>query len=198
MNINFITPLYRYDNIPTIYENINSITSNFNWYLIEGSNKIGDTDVSHILKDSRVVYHKINTQQIWGHEQRNFFIKNIECVSDDWCYFLDDDNLITQDIIDVINDKDNSNADIILMSQKMGNTDQTRLYGLLGHLSLGNCDIGSFLIKYKIIKNTYIYNEDQRNADGHYCEQLNSINNINIKYLLNKFTKYNALSDKIL
>lgn len=198
MNINFITPLYRYDNIPIIYKNINSIISNFNWYLIEGSNKIGDTDISYILKDSRVIYHKINTQQIWGHEQRNFFIQNIECLSDDWCYFLDDDNLITQDIIDVINDEDNSNTDIILMSQKMGNTDQTRLYGLLGHLSLGNCDIGSFLIKYKIIKNTYIYNEDQRNADGHYCEQLSSINDINIKYLLNKFTKYNALSNKIL
>jgi hypothetical protein len=195
MTINLITPLYRYNNIPIIYKNINSLIQNFNWYLIEGSNKIGDTDISTILKDNRITYIKINTKEPWGHEQRNFFIKNIKCSDNDWCYFLDDDNLITQDIIDAIND--NNNVDIILMSQKSGKTDQTRLYGLPGHLSLGNCDIGSFLIKYKIIKNTYIYNENERNADGHYCKQLSSINGVHIKYLLNKFTTYNALSNKI-
>ncbi len=192
--INFITPLYRYDNIKIIYSNIIQYTNNFRWYLIEGSNKTGNSDLNFLKNDNRIFYNRIVTNYIWGHEQRNYFIKNINANNNDWCYFLDDDNLITKDLIDECNDISNNNIDIILFSQKRGITNDIALYGLPGRLKLGCCDIGSFLIRYKIIKNTFIYGEDQRNADGHYCEQIGSIPNINIKYCENKYVTYNALS----
>jgi hypothetical protein len=196
--INFITPLYRYNNLETIYKSIINHTTNFTWYLIEGTNKIGEYNLTDLINNcnNKIVYTKIITKNIWGHEQRNFFIKHIPRNDNDWCYFLDDDNTITKDLIDVSKETE-ENIDLVLLSQKCGTTSDTRLYGMPGHLSLGNCDIGSFIIRYRTIKNTFIYFEDQRNADGHYCEQLAAIPNINIRYCLDKFTTYNALSNII-
>ena len=156
-----------------------------------------EESLNFLLKDTRVFHHKIDTTQIWGHEQRNFFIKNIKCEDNEWCYFLDDDNVVTPDLISEAMNEYNSNYDIILFSQKQGLTDKIRLYGSQGHLKLGMCDIGSFLIRYDKLKNTFIYSEDQRNADGHYCEQIASLQNINIKYCVDKYVRYNSLSLEI-
>lgn len=196
--IHFITPLYRYNNLKIIYSTIINQIDNFSWHLIEGSNKIGEESIDSILSDSRVFYYKINTNFIWGHEQRNFFIKNTICNNNDWCYFLDDDNIVTQDLIETISSEKNSEYDVILFSQKKGLTEKIRLYGEPGCLKLGLCDIGSFAIRYKLLKNYTIPYENQRNADGHYAEHLSRIvPHNNIKYCLNKFTRYNSLSLEI-
>lgn len=195
--IHFITPLYRVNNLKIVYSTIVNQIEDFKWHLIEGSNRIGEESFEFILKDDRVKHYKINTDFIYGHEQRNYFITDIECNDNDWCYFLDDDNVVTQDLIDVLTIESSNNCDVVLLSQKQGLTEKIRLYGYEGHLKLGMVDIGSFAIKYKVIKNTIIHHEVLRNADGHYAEQIASIPNLQIKYYPEKFTRYNSLSLEI-
>lgn len=193
--INLITPLYRYNNIKLIYENICSLTNNFTWHLIEGSNKIGDDNITELLLDKRLKYYKIDTNHIWGHEQRNYFISNIGAHDDEWCYFLDDDNFITEDLIKCLDDHEN---DFILFSQKAGLTEQIRIYATDGRLGVGLNDIGNFLIKYKLLKQTKIYMMEYRNGDGHLGEDLkNFMKDYKFICYPDKFTRYNCLSEEI-
>lgn len=196
--IHFITPLYRYANLEIIYSNIYHNLNTWKWHLIEGSEALTYGKFDMIYHDSRVVFYKIKTEFKWGHEQRNYFISNIIAHDDDWCYFLDDDNIITQDLIDEYNSLENNDYDLILFSQKKGLTEIIRLYGYESSLKLGCCDIGSFLIKYRLLKTQLIPYISERNADGHYAEHLNQIkNNYKYKFLPDKFVRYNALSFNI-
>jgi hypothetical protein len=192
--LNIVTAYSRKENIPIIYSSIFNQTDNFNWYIIEGSNtNLGIPDYEFIKNDARVKYYKIETKYTFGYEQRNFFMKNIKCEDDDWCYFLDDDNTITWDLIDVTNNEELT-TDVILFSQKAGLSEKIRLYGYEDRLTLGNCDIGSFAIRYRVAKNTEI-NDYLPNGDGHYCEYLNSLRGkYNFKFYDNKFVRYNTLS----
>jgi hypothetical protein len=155
--IHFITPLYRYNNLKIIYSTIKYQVDDFNWHLIEGDNTIGEDDISFLNEDNRVKFYKIKTSYTWGHEQRNYFITDIQCDNNDWCYFLDDDNVITWDLISTYNDEKNSNVDLVLFSQKAGLTEKIRLFGDgKDRLNLGLCDIASFMIRYRMIKKTRI------------------------------------------
>ncbi len=193
--IHFITPLYRYNNIKIIYSTIIHQVSDFKWHLIEGDKHIGEESLNFLSEDERVIRYKVKTNHIWGHEQRNYFITNISANDNDWCYFLDDDNIVTNDLIEVVSQE--NDFDIILFSQKKGLTEKIRLYGYEGHLKLGMSDIGSFVIRYGSIKKTLIPSIDQRNSDGHYAEQIARLENIKIKYHPEKYTRYNSLSLEI-
>jgi hypothetical protein len=198
--IHFITPLYRYNNLKIIYSTIKHQLDDFNWHLIEGTNKIGDDDISFLKDDERVKFYKIDTSQIWGHEQRNYFITDIEANDNDWCYFLDDDNIITPDLVSEYNQEKISIVDFILFSQKCGLTEKIRLYGDgEDRLNLALCDIASFMIRYRMIKKTYIHNISYRNADGHYALGLRQLKDEHIfKYCPEKFVRYNSLSLEIM
>ena len=198
--IHFITPLYRYNNIKIVYSTIINQVSDFKWHLIEGDNHIGEESLDFLNQDSRVIRYKIKTDHIWGHEQRNYFISDIESNDDDWCYFLDDDNVVTWDLISTYEEEKISDVDLVLFSQKAGLTEKIRLYGDGEHrLDLGLCDIASFLIRYRMIKKTYIHNVSYRNGDGHYALDIRQLKNEHIfKYYPNKFTRYNSLSLEII
>jgi hypothetical protein len=190
--LHLITPLYRYNNVETIYSSIIHQVKNFQWHLIEGSEKASSTtDISKILSDDRVFYYKIKTSYQWGHEQRNYFIKKIPSEESDWCFFLDDDTVLTGDLVNSLLSPNSKNFDVIVFAQKKGMTEQVRLYG--NSLELGTADIGSFLVKAKILKRLLI-EPTQRNSDGHLAAALKSMSNIKIQYNTNKFTRYNALS----
>jgi hypothetical protein len=193
--IHFVTPLYRYNNIKIIYSTIINQLNDFTLHLIEGSNKIGEESLDFLKDDTRVKFYKIDTNYIWGHEQRNYFITNIKCDDNDWCYFLDDDNVITWDLVKTYNEEKDSDIDFILFSQKKGLTENIRLYSSPQHLSLGNCDIGSFMIRYNFIKRTLLHYIHERNADGHYVEQLKTFQEeYKFKYYEDRFVRYNSLS----
>jgi hypothetical protein len=198
--IHFITPLYRYNNLKIVYSTIKHQIDDFTWHLIEGSNSIGEDNISFLKEDHRVKFYKINTSYVWGHEQRNYFITNINVGDNDWCYFLDDDNVITWDLICTYNEEINSNVDLVLFSQKAGLTEKIRLYGDGDHrLDLGLFDIGSCMIRYCLIKKTYIHNINNRNGDGHYALDLRSFKKDHVfKYCPDKFVRYNSLSLEII
>ena len=90
--------------------------------------------------------------------------------------------------------------DLILFSQKCGLTEKIRLYGdSEDRLDLGLCDIASFMIRYRMIKKTYIHNISYRNADGHYALDLRQLKNEHVfKYCPDKFVRYNSLSMEII
>jgi hypothetical protein len=165
--------------------------------LIEGSNQIGEESLDFLKEDNRVFIYKTKTDYVWGHEQRNFFIKNIKSNTDDWCYFLDDDNVVTEDLIEIAKDKESELYDVIVFSQKKGLTEKIRLYASPDNFKLGGVDIGSFILKYGTIKKTLISPESERNADGHYAEQIKNLKDVKIKYHPNKYVRYNALSLEI-
>lgn len=198
--IHFITPLYRHNNIKIVYSTIKHQVEDFNWHLIEGSNKVGEESLDFLKTDNRVKFYKIETNYPWGHEQRNYFIKDIKCEDQDWCYFLDDDNVVTWDLIRTYNEEKSNNTDLVLFSQKAGLTEKNRLWAYSENdLKLGRCDIGSFLIKYSLIKNTFIYNYQYRNGDGHYGEDLIRLkNSYNYKYYSDRYVRYNSLSLEII
>jgi hypothetical protein len=198
--IHFITPLYRYNNLKIIYSTIKHQVDDFNWHLIEGSDSIGEDDLSFLKNDNRVKFYKIKTSHPWGHEQRNYFITDVKCGDEDWCYFLDDDNVVTWDLISTYNEEKNSNTDLVLFSQKAGLTEKIRLYGFdEDRLGLGLCDIASFMLRYRLIKKTYINNIGYRNADGHYAISIRELKNDHIfKYYPDKFVRYNSLSLNII
>lgn len=193
--LHLITPLYRYNNVEATYSSIIHQVKNFQWHLIEGSEKAPSiTDISEILSDDRVFYYKIKTSHQWGHEQRNYFIKKIPSEESDWCFFLDDDTVLTGDLADSVHSPDSKNFDVIVFAQKKGMTEKVRLYG--NSLGLGTADIGSFLVKSKILK-TLLIEPTQRNSDGHLAAAIQGIKNIKIQYNTDKFTRYNALSLEI-
>lgn len=196
--LHLITPLYRYNNIKIVYQTIKYQLDDYCWHLIEGSNKIGEENLDFLREDERVKFYKINTEHIWGHEQRNYFITNIGGDDNDWCYFLDDDNILTPDLVNTYHEEMHTNTDLVLFTQKKGLTDIIRLYSSVNHLSLGNCDIGSFIIRYRLMKKTIIPYIDQRNADGHYAEQIRNYNDSHeFKYYTDRYVRYNSLSLEI-
>ena len=198
--IHFITPLYRYNNIKIIYSTIKHQIDDFNWHLIEGNNTIGEDNFSFLKEDKRVKFYKIYTSHIWGHEQRNYFITDIHVDDNDWCYFLDDDNVVTWDLISTYNEEINSNIDLVLFSQKAGLTEKIRLYGDGEHrFDLGLFDIAYCMIRYRMLKKTYIRDVNYRNADGHYALDIRKLKNEHtFRYCPDKFVRYNSLSLEII
>jgi len=197
--IHFITPLYRKNYLEIIYSSIVNQVEDFNWHLIEGSKTIGCSEFDFIEKDQRIKKNKIGTHYVWGHEQRNYFIQNIGCPDSDFCYFLDDDNIVTSDLIEIYQREKDSDVDLILFAQKAGLTDKIRLYAIsLDDLRLGRSDIGSFLVRYSLLKKVYIAHLSSRNADGHLANALGEFkNDYNMIVESGKYVRYNSLSMNI-
>lgn len=194
--IHFITPLYRKNYLEVIYSSIINQVEDFTWHLIEGSEVVGCSEFGFLDNDPRVKKYKIETQYVWGHEQRNYFINEIGCPDIDFCYFLDDDNVITHDLIDIYQREKNSNVDLILFAQKAGLTNKVRLYAnSINDLDFGRSDIGSFLVRYNLLKKVYISYLNSRNSDGQLAQSIKThINEHRMIVEGDKYTRYNALS----
>ena len=85
---------------------------------------------------------------------------------------------VTWDLISTYNQEKNSEVDLVLFSQKAGLTEKIRLYGDGEHrFDLGLFDIGSCIMRYRMLKKTYIHNISHRNADGHYALDIRQLKN---------------------
>ena len=104
------------------------------------------------------------------------------------------------DLISTHNEEINSDVDLVLFSQKAGLTEKIRLYGDGEHrLDLGLFDIASCMMRYRLMKKTYIHNISYRNADGHYALDIRKLKDEHIfKYCPDKFVRYNSLSLEII
>lgn len=198
--IHFITPFLRSENFQKIYDVLQqNFNNSFTWYLIYKPEPILDRFIFQNSNNPQVVFCPLDYTTTWGHEQRNYYIDNFARQNYYWCYFLDDDNIPSPDLINTYHKyKDNISYSLIVLSQKKGSTDLDRLYAEPGCLSLGRCDIGSFLIRGTLLGRTRLHFINQRNCDGHMAEDLARLaRNDEILYLPNQFTYYNALSEDI-
>ena len=94
----------------------------------------------------------------WGHPIRNEMLSRLKAKPDDYILFLDDDNLIHPNWYEHIK---GSTADMVTWGQE--NKDGSVRLRATSEPKVGNIDMGSFMVKYKIAKQlkfTNLYEAD--------------------------------------
>lgn len=94
----------------------------------------------------------------WGHPVRNEMLSRLKAKPDDYILFLDDDNLIHPNWYEHVK---GSTADMVTWGQE--NKDGTTRLRATAQPKVGNIDMGSFMVKYKIAKQlkfTDVYEAD--------------------------------------
>ena len=94
----------------------------------------------------------------WGHPVRNEMLSRLKAKPDDYVLFLDDDNLIHPNWYHHIK---GVSADMVTWGQE--NKDGTVRLRATDQPKVGNIDMGSFMVKYKIAKQlkfTNLYEAD--------------------------------------
>lgn len=199
-SLHLITPGFRFNCLNKIATNLSTFYSKFNfkWHLI--ADKKQSIDVSKFDEyekiKSKLYFYEIEAHHPFGFEQREYFTCNIanNYNSNEWAYFLDDDNLVTPDIFECwakyINDV---TTKFVLMSQLRYNDPNLRLYGLKGHNKLGAVDIGNFIFKIETLLNIKMsYNV--RSHDGRVAEHIAENYPDYLKYEPGYMTTYNILT----
>lgn len=197
--LHLITPGYRPDSIQKILTDLTYYKEYpFIWHLIM-DNKISiniETFKNYDLIKNNLKLYSVLTNFNYGFEQRRYFCNEISSNynSNDWGYFLDDDNLITPDIFTAFNlhSKD-SNAKVVMLSQiRYGCPNLKRLYGRKGHTKVNFVDIGSFIFKLDVVKDISI-NVSNYAEDGNIVEQLYGLYPEAFRYEECLLTTYNIL-----
>ena len=94
----------------------------------------------------------------WGHPVRNEMISRLKAKPDDYVLFLDDDNIIHPNWYEHIK---GATADMVTWGQE--NKDGSPRLRATDQPKVGNIDMGSFMVKYKIAKQlkfTNVYEAD--------------------------------------
>lgn len=199
--LHIITPGFRVNFLKKIAENLATYykDQNFIWHLImDQPGKLKREDLlpyCDVLGDKLKIYEELTTFYPWGFEQRNYFTNVIanNYPVEDWCYFLDDDNLMTIDIFYMFEKyKLDSTAKYIGMSQLRYKDPQLRLWGIPDHATLGLVDIGSFLFRSETLINIPM-NLSCRSADGWIAHGIVALNPGFAKWEPNYMTTYNIL-----
>lgn len=176
--LQIITPCSRPQNLQKIKENIEQIvTVTYDWYIIFDDK----TDMINIISDNVKVF-KNNQSGNFGNKERNIGLK----YKDDYkfVYFLDDDNLLHDNFMELFNYIDEI-SDIYVFNQ------ENRLQsGTNKVCSENQIDTACFLIKSSIIKNNE-WNPTIYAADARFIADLQyrSV----VKFIPKTFCKYNAL-----
>jgi hypothetical protein len=197
MILHLITSYSRHQNLEPIYYSIINLVQDFKWHIIEGSNKlVGKNSFDFLDDDHRVVFYKTKITSPFGHEQKNFFIENVKGKPNDWCHYLDDDTTLTQDLVDTLREEDQTDTEVVVLSQKKGLTEQTRLFGKPEYMTLGCVDTGSITLRYRIAEQhrTCI---DIQGCDGHYAVDVVNAHNRIVKYFPDRYVRYNTLARRI-
>ena len=94
----------------------------------------------------------------WGHPIRNEMLSRLKAKPDDYVLFLDDDNLIHPNWYEHVK---GATADMVTWGQE--NKDGSLRLRATDQPKVGNIDMGSFMVKYKIAKQlkfTNVYEAD--------------------------------------
>lgn len=94
----------------------------------------------------------------WGHPVRNEMLSRLKAKPDDYVLFLDDDNLIHPNWYEHIKE---ATADMVTWGQE--NKDGSPRLRATGQPQVGNIDMGSFMVRFKIAKQlkfTDVYEAD--------------------------------------
>ena len=195
--LHIVTPGFRPHFIEKILTDLITYPEPFIWHLIMDNNiKLNISSIngySEIAEKIRLC--EIKTAYPYGFEQRRYFteIISLEYDSNDWVYFLDDDNLVTPYIFDAFHKyKEDPTAKVIMMSKLRYKNSIKKIIGKEGREKAGLVDIGSFISKLEVLKglmlNTTAYGEDST-----LIEYLHATHKPYFKYEENLVTTYNIL-----
>lgn len=183
--LNIITPVSRTENLWTIYKNLinNSEGLLIIWWLVfdkSVESSIGDWDlifkkhnhanvlVSVLLSDKEKV--------IAGHYHRNIILNSLEksedyeIIKNDWCYNLDDDNILHPLLTSLIANHEAIRSDVILFSQALHNN-ALRLKADKNNVEVCHVDTAMILFRISAIQGSRFI-EDDYCADGHFIKAI--------------------------
>lgn len=207
--ISIITPCKRLENIPVIFSNLRSCTSNFlkiHWFpIFDLSEKekflFWEKRLNYLGTERKefsitpILSHIENA--IAGHAHRNIALEKIKKeYKDCWIYNVDDDNIIMLDLILYFlkNEKDLESYAGILVSQILKDG-KLRLIADKDKVVVCHVDTAQLVFKLKFL-NDLKFIENDYCADGHFINAFYEQNNRNVYIEQNPLCYYNYLKDK--
>ncbi|MBA3238119.1 MAG: glycosyltransferase [Parachlamydiaceae bacterium] len=176
-----ITPSMRPNNLITVYDSINFDYVD-EWIIVYDGSKISENpNLFAHAKNGKIKEYIHTSEGISGNPQRNYALDHVQN-DDTYLYFVDDDNVIHQDLYQLLD---------ILDDGKMYTFDQERR--LNGDcIELGRIDTAMVLIDFKLCKDSrWILNEYA--ADFYFFNECYQKNKNHWIYFNNVFCTYNKL-----
>ena len=174
MNIIFITRCYKPTNIQKVKQNLKNIFSaqtkhNYVQYLLVDMSYNQTEDSFKCFEDEQTkvvfTYNKIDHYNCFGIDQ---LVKTIEGDQNTWIYFLDDDNFITENFLNIFNNY--QGEDVLVVNN---NALRFTCLPVIGKV-IGRIDISNYVVKLKVMKDNRFYIEGNKSyeADGAFFENL--------------------------
>ena len=189
--ITIITPSIRPENLIKVKESINFDYVN-EWIIVYDGSKISENPNLFLNESNSKIKEFLHSGEgISGNPQRNFALDNISN-ENTYLYFLDDDNIIHQELYTLLDD---------IEANKMYTFDQIRPPDVFPYkeylpgniIELFNIDTAMFLIDYNLCKSVR-WDAYKYNADGIYIVECYESNKENWVYLNKVMAFYNYLS----
>jgi predicted O-methyltransferase YrrM len=179
--LTIITPSYRIDNLLEIKKSIN-----FNyieeWIIVyDGSKTIDNPKLFENQENNKIKEYVYKGEGISGNPQRNYALSKITN-HNTLLYYLDDDNIIHQNIYRLLNIIDNNK--IYTFNQ------YNRIKG--DNINIGMIDTAMVIIPYNLCKNVK-WILDKYDADGYYIKECYDENKNIHTYVDNDLCYYNKL-----
>lgn len=179
--ITIITPSYRVDNLIELKK---SIQFNYvdEWIIVYDGNKITENPTLFEKEENgKIKEYVCKDEGISGNPQRNFALTQVSN-PDTLLYYLDDDNVIHENLYKLLN--------IIDCNKIYTFNQQNRIKG--NHVAVNHIDTAMIIIPFNLCKDiTWIV--DKYAADGHYIEECYHKNKNTHTYVDNDLCYYNKL-----
>ena len=204
MKLTVITPFSRKaEYLNTINNDLGKLSNNIDitWFIIyqhDLHNEIEEWNIKSSKYDRLTVETVKGKEEVsyYGNSYRNQGISLVEPDENNWVYFIDDDNTIYPNFIDLLSTLTKDSEDVVFFGQI--NPDQSiRLQPT--EIKVGNVDTAMFIIRSTVIKK-YEWKEEHYTADGILAEELYKNENCKIIYTPYSFYNYQhsiKFNDKI-
>ena len=189
--ITIITPSIRPENLIKVKESINFDYVN-EWIIVYDGSKISENPNIFLNESNSKIKEYIHSGEgISGNPQRNFALDNISN-ENTYLYFLDDDNIIHQDLYTLL-DRIEDNKIYTFDQIRPPDVFPYKEYLPGNNIELFNIDTAMFLIDYNLCKNVK-WDIHKYNADGIYIVECYELNKENWIYINKVIAHYNYLS----
>ena len=174
-NFTIITPCSRYENLPKLKESIKEGLDNFNvkWIIVYDSKK---GEKQNPFQDEWIEFYNYSDKNsVSGNGQRNFALNKIN--TETWVYFLDDDNIIHENLWQVLSSEDideinnlieDDNINLIAFHQIMENGDVR--YAIEDNMKVFHIDQAQYIVHSSLLKDKRF--QQKYEADGLMLEEL--------------------------
>lgn len=187
---NIVTPVSRPDNLPLIYDGIKNYGNLITWWVVYDSDALSYSEIqkgARLFESEYWISQSSENGGVTGSRQRN---KALDCVEDGWVYFLDDDNLLHQDLIHTILLNRINNPDIqgYIFNQLM---EKGIRIGSPENTKVTHIDTAQFCLRRDLIGDLRF--KDDYCADGYFIEELYNKNKDKFIFLNKELSYYNRL-----